>query len=218
MDEHGSRPDPGILSSLLLWCHVPISIAYRLRHSAQAIRLAVDTATYEALPAAFYDLALASWRTDRSLDIECLKFEELRCLLYGQKKLMSKFTPGGESYLSSLLIQLSPLPCPNDLECLDGLIQWSHSLADSFPGFGNRGFDPLSWIVQMRDSLGNDGPDFTACDACMTRMSDVFSTERARIWNTLGNCFMLVSDSLCLRCAVTDATLPLIIVPILSEG
>lgn len=166
-----------------------------MRYAVQAIRLAIISCAYDALPAAFYELCLTSWRTDRSLNTTSLRAEELRCILYGQKTFMGRFDPGGDSYLPTLLHRLTPLPCPNDLECLDGMIQWIHEFSQTFPGFVIKGFDPLLWIMNARDDLAarkfSDG--FTCCDGCNARMCTVFDAERAQIWSYLEEYFSLVS-------------------------
>lgn len=159
--------------------------------AAQAIRLAMASRAYDVLPAAFYELCLTVWRTDRSLNIAPLHADELRCLLYGQKRLMGRFDPGGDSYLPSLLLRLPPLPCPEGLDCLDGTIQWIHGFANEHPGYVNKGFDPLRWITDARDDLAAGGP--RCCGACKVRMNTVFDQERVQIWNHLGEYFSLVS-------------------------
>lgn len=139
----------------------------------------------------------------------------MRCLLYGQKRLMGRFDPGGESYLPSLLLRLPPLPCPNDLECLDGMIQWIHGFSNALPGFVFKGFDPLRWLMDARDGLAASSEDFMACDDCRGRMCGVFNAERARIWDNLTEFFALVSVS-CVFHRVCMAPL-LICIPFLFE-
>lgn len=170
------------------------SILFLLNSSARSIRLAIDTKNYDVLPAAFYELVINAWRADRSLDVDILNREELRCMVLGQKKIQGRFNPGGDNYISSLLLRLPPLPCPNDLECLDGLIQWLHALGGSFPGFTSKGLDPLAWILEVRKDLEYGRISFKACDACKTKMCSVFNSEREQVWGRLGEYFELVSE------------------------
>lgn len=106
---------------------------------------------------------------------------------------MGRFNPGGDTYLPSLLIQLPRTSSEDDLQCLDGLIQWIHRRAKCFPGFVTRGFDPLRWIMDSRNELEAGKHNFEICASCKGLMYNVFDGERMLIWDSIREYFDLVS-------------------------